>query len=37
VDFQSPEEAEAHLTEESAQEEEEPTLTNKDYFWDWEG
>ena len=32
----TPEEAEAHLTEESAQEEE-PTLTNKDYFWDWEG
>jgi Ser/Thr protein kinase RdoA (MazF antagonist) len=32
----APEDAESRLTEESAREEE-PTLTNKDYFWDWEG
>jgi Ser/Thr protein kinase RdoA (MazF antagonist) len=32
----APEDAEARLTEEAAGEEE-PTLTNKDYFWDWEG
>jgi Ser/Thr protein kinase RdoA (MazF antagonist) len=31
----TPEEAAAHPTEEAK--EEEPTLTNKDYFWDWEG
>jgi Ser/Thr protein kinase RdoA (MazF antagonist) len=31
----TPEEAEARLTEEPVQEEE-PALTNKDYFWDWE-
>lgn len=31
-----PDEAQARLTEESIREEE-PTLTNKDYFWDWEG
>ncbi len=30
-----PDEAEAGLTEEPVREEE-PTLTNKDYFWDWE-
>ncbi len=28
---------EVHLTEGEAAREEEPTLTNKDYFWDWEG
>ncbi len=32
----TPEEAQAHLLEETVQEEE-PALTNKDYFWDWEG
>jgi Ser/Thr protein kinase RdoA (MazF antagonist) len=32
----TPEEAAAHQTEGAAKEEE-PTLTNKDYFWDWEG
>jgi Ser/Thr protein kinase RdoA (MazF antagonist) len=32
----APEDAEARLTEEAAAEEE-PTLTNKDFFWDWEG
>lgn len=32
----TPEEAETRLAEEAAAEEE-PTLTNKDYFWDWEG
>ncbi len=32
----TPEEAQAHLLEESLTEEE-PALTNKDYFWDWEG
>ena len=31
-----PEEAEARATEEAAREEE-VTLTNKDFFWDWEG
>jgi Ser/Thr protein kinase RdoA (MazF antagonist) len=31
-----PEEVEARGTEEAAQEEEVP-LSNKDYFWDWEG
>lgn len=31
----TPEEAQAHLLEETTQEE--PALTNKDYFWDWEG
>lgn len=33
----SPEEAEARLTAEEAGPAEEATLTNKDYFWDWEG
>ncbi|HEY0511876.1 MAG TPA: serine/threonine protein kinase [Thermoanaerobaculia bacterium] len=32
-----PDEAEARLTEEEAGREEEATLSNKDYFWDWEG
>lgn len=32
----APEDAEARLTEEAAAEEE-PELTNKDFFWDWEG
>ncbi|HEX3556076.1 MAG TPA: serine/threonine protein kinase [Thermoanaerobaculia bacterium] len=32
----SPEEVEARTTEEAAREEE-TTLTNKDFFWDWEG
>jgi Ser/Thr protein kinase RdoA (MazF antagonist) len=32
----TPEEAQAHLLEETLTEEE-PALTNKDYFWDWEG
>jgi Ser/Thr protein kinase RdoA (MazF antagonist) len=32
-----PEEAEARLTEEAAEGAEDAPLTNKDYFWDWEG
>ena len=32
----TPEEAQAHLLEETLTEEE-PAMTNKDYFWDWEG
>ena len=33
----TPEEAQARLTDEEALPEEEATMTNKDYFWDWEG
>ncbi len=33
----TPEEAEARLAEEGAAPEEEEALTNKDFFWDWEG
>lgn len=33
----TPEEAEARATEEGAEPEEGTALTNKDFFWDWEG
>ncbi|PYQ61721.1 MAG: serine/threonine protein kinase, partial [Acidobacteria bacterium] len=33
----TPEEAQGLLTEEEAGREEEEALTNKDFFWDWEG